>query len=169
MRTNENINDEVSTGGNDAGCAPVPEFSGTYAPKLDEKGRFIIPAKFREVFDADGVCTLTHGLDGCLWLYSKPVWHEVSANLSKLSDIREGERRLKRYFVGGAKDCELDKQGRILIPPELRDFAKIKGEICLVGIGNKIEIWSAAEFTRYDDERDVSPETIAESIDFLTL
>jgi MraZ protein len=147
----------------------LQDFSGTYTPKLDEKGRFIIPAKFREVFDNDGVCTITHGLDGCLWLYSKPVWTEVLGNLSRLSDIREGERKLKRFFIGGAKDCELDKQGRILIPPDLREFAKIDGEIRLVGIGNKIEIWAASELGRYDEKPDASPESIAENIDFLTL
>lgn len=169
MTSNENINTEAQPNAPVMSYAPEPDFSGTYTPKLDEKGRFIIPAKFREVFDTDGVCTLTHGLDGCLWLYSKPSWQEVFANLSKLSDIREGERKLKRFFIGGAKECELDKQGRILIPPDLRDFAKINGEICLVGIGNKIEIWSAAEFARYDEKTDVSPEVIAENIEFLTL
>ena len=170
MTSDEILNNEAEiSAGSSKQTYVLPDFSGTYTPKLDEKGRFIIPAKFREVFDNDGVCTITHGLDGCLWLYSKPIWTEVLGNLSKLSDIREGERKLKRFFIGGAKDCELDRQGRILIPSDLREFAKIDGEIRLVGIGNKIEIWAAAELGRYDEKPDASPESIAESIEFLTL
>lgn len=145
------------------------DFSGTYNPKIDEKGRFFVPAKFREILDKDGICTITHGFDGCLWLYSKPVWKDVYGNLKKLSDMRESERQLKRFFLGGAKDCELDKQGRVLIPPDLREFAKIDGEICIVGMGNKIEIWSVMQRAQYESKAVISPEAIAESLDSLVL
>ncbi len=147
----------------------TPDFSGTYSPKIDEKGRFFVPAKFRENLEKDGVCTITHGLDGCLWLYSKPVWAGVFANLSKLSDTRKGDRYLKRFFLGGAKECELDKQGRVLIPPELREFAGIDGEIQIVGIGNKIEIWAADSWNGYEENDEFDAEFIAENLEDLKL
>ncbi|MDP4117899.1 MAG: division/cell wall cluster transcriptional repressor MraZ [Bacillota bacterium] len=146
-----------------------PDFSGTYTPKIDEKGRFFVPSKFRELLDKDAVCTITHGLDGCLWLYSKPVWAEVSLNLSRLSDTNRDDRFLKRYFLGGAKECDMDKQGRVLIPPDLREFAKIGGEIQLVGIGNKIEIWASDSWNGYESNDKFDAEYIAENLDNLKL
>lgn len=171
MTTSENEMNELNKANSDAAenVTASPEFSGTYTPKIDEKGRFFVPAHFREIFDIHGTCTITHGLDGCLWMYTEPVWKDVLGNLTKLSDIREGERNLKRFFVGGAKECELDKQGRVLIPPELRAFAKINDAVCLVGIGNKIEIWSTSEYGRYEDKFEFSPEAIAEGLDTLPL
>ncbi|MBQ3053711.1 MAG: division/cell wall cluster transcriptional repressor MraZ [Clostridia bacterium] len=144
-------------------------FSGTYTPKIDEKGRFFIPGKFRDILDNEGTCTITHGLDGCLWLYSQPVWKKVFANLSKLSDTKKGDRYLKRFFLGGAKECELDKQGRVLIPPDLRAFANIEGDIQLVGVGNKIEIWAQDSWTGYGEDDDLDAEYIAENLEELEL
>ena len=83
--------------------------------------------------------------------------------------MRENERQLKRFFLGGAKDCELDKQGRVLIPPDLREFAGIGNEICVIGMGNKIEIWASEKLTSYDEKATTSPEEIAESLESLVL
>ena len=145
-------------------------FSGTYYPKIDDKGRFFVPAKFREFIDKDGICYITRGFDGCLWMYCKPEWDIVSDHLDKtLSDMRANERKIKRHFLGNSKECETDKQGRILIPPDLRDYAKIKDEITVVGMGNKIEIWSTALHNSYEDEEDISLEEIAEGLEDLRL
>lgn len=140
-------------------------FSGTYYPKMDEKGRFFVPAKFREFIDRDGICFITRGFDGCLWMYCKSEWDKVADHLDKtLSDMRANERKIKRHFLGNSKECETDKQGRILIPQDLRDFANIGDSITLVGMGNKIEIWGTETHNGYETVSTVSPETIAEDL-----
>ncbi len=115
------------------------KFSGKHSHSIDAKGRIIVPAKFREKLGEQFIITL--GLDGCLCMYSMDEWDLFLEELKKLPGTREA-RQLKRYFMASAEDCEVDKQGRVLLPPELRKEAGIVKDVVSVGNLNKVEIWS---------------------------
>ncbi len=115
------------------------KFTGKHSHSLDAKGRIIVPAKFREKLGDRFIVTL--GLDGCLCMYSQEDWDLFLDELAKLPGTREA-RQLKRFFMASAEDCEVDKQGRVLIPTELRETAGLVKDIISVGNLNKVEIWS---------------------------
>ncbi len=147
-------------------------FGGTYTPKMDDKGRFFVPAKFLEYMNADGGCFITMGFDGCLWMFCKAEWNKIAAHLeNNLSSLKKKERRLIRFLLGNSKECELDKQGRILIPQDLRRNAGITDSLIAIGVGNKIELWAANVLNNTDepDEDFESIEDIAEEIEGLSL
>lgn len=114
-------------------------FMGEYIHTVDAKGRIIVPAKFREELGDEFVVTL--GLDGCLFVYPNKEWLDFVKELRGLPGNKEA-RQLQRYFMAGAASCELDKQGRILIPQKLREQVGIEKDLIFVGVLNKIEIWS---------------------------
>lgn len=114
-------------------------FMGEHNHTVDAKGRVIIPAKFREELGDEFVLTL--GLDGCLFVYPNDEWLNFVNELKGLPGSKEA-RQLQRYFMAGAAGCEVDKQGRFLIPQKLREHAGLDKELVLVGVLNKIEIWS---------------------------
>ncbi|CDE44090.1 protein MraZ [Clostridium sp. CAG:411] len=134
-------------------------FMGEYNHSIDAKGRIIVPAKFREELGDEFVVTL--GLDGCLFLYPNAEWEEFVAQLKQLPGNRQA-RQLQRYFLAGAVNCEVDKQGRILIPAKLREHAKLEKEVVFVGVLGKIEIWSKEQWDANNDFGDV--ESIAENM-----
>jgi MraZ protein len=113
-------------------------FMGEFNHTIDTKGRIIIPSKFREDLGDNFVITL--GLDGCLFAYPNNEWQSFVAKLQTLQGTKEA-RQLQRYFMACAAECEVDKQGRILIPAKLRDNAGLDKEIVFVGVLNKVEIW----------------------------
>ena len=119
-------------------------FRGAHAINLDDKGRLAIPTKFRALLQADCegqlVCTIDLK-DPCLLLYPLSEWQEVEAKLSQLSNMVEAERRVKRILLGSAMECQLDKNGRILLAPTLRSHAALNKELMLVGQLNKFELW----------------------------
>jgi len=114
-------------------------FTGEYEHSIDTKGRIIVPAKYRE--DLGEEFTVTLCLDGCLCVYPKTEWESFVEKLKNLPGSKEG-RQLQRYFLAGAATCEMDKQGRILIPQKLRDAAGLTRDIVFVGVITKLEIWS---------------------------
>ncbi|GAA4655106.1 division/cell wall cluster transcriptional repressor MraZ [Anaerocolumna aminovalerica] len=114
-------------------------FMGEYNHTIDAKGRIIVPSKFREALGDEFV--VTGGLDGCLFVYPNDEWMEFIAQLKNLPGSKDA-RQLQRYFMAGAASCEVDKQGRILIPNKLRESAALEKDIVFVGVLNKIEIWS---------------------------
>lgn len=127
-------------------------FMGTYDHSIDAKGRVIVPAKFREELGDSFVVTL--GLDGCLFVYPQEDWEDFVKQLRELPGSKEA-RKLQRYFMAGAASCELDKQGRTLIPATLREFAQMKKEVVLTGMADRIEIWSKEKWIEnnsYDEE-----------------
>jgi MraZ protein len=125
-------------------------FMGEYNHSIDSKGRIIIPSKFRETLGDEFVVTL--GLDGCLFVYPNDEWMNFVGQLKNLPGSKEA-RQLQRYFMAGAASCEVDKQGRILIPNKLREQAGLEKDIVFVGVLSKIEIWSKEkwESNNYDD------------------
>ncbi len=134
-------------------------FMGEYNHSIDQKGRIIVPAKFREELGEEFVMTL--GLDGCLFVYPNSEWETFVEQLKKLPGNRE-VRQLQRYFLAGATNCELDKQGRILIPVKLREHAKLEKEVVFVGVLGKIEVWSKERWDANNDFDDV--EAMAENM-----
>ena len=114
-------------------------FMGQYNHTVDAKGRVFVPAKFREALGEQFVVTM--GLDGCLFLYPQEQWESFAGQLQSLPGTKEA-RQLQRYFLAGAAELEVDKQGRILIPAHLREHAELNKEIIFVGVLGKIELWS---------------------------
>ena len=136
-------------------------FMGEYSHTIDTKGRLIIPSKFRELLGEEFV--LTKGLDGCLSIYPKEEWEAFEDKLRSLPLTNKDARTFSRFFLAGASSCELDKQGRILIPQTLREFAKLDKDVVLTGNLNRIEVWSKEKWSEncsYDDM-----DSIAESME----
>lgn len=115
-------------------------FMGEYNHTIDAKGRLIIPAKFREVLGDEFV--VTKGMDGCLFVFDNSEWQAFAEKLRSLPMIDKEVRQFTRFFLAGAASVEVDKQGRILLPSVLRDFAGIIKDTVLIGVGSRIEIWS---------------------------
>ncbi|MCI7738856.1 MAG: division/cell wall cluster transcriptional repressor MraZ [Lachnospiraceae bacterium] len=127
-------------------------FMGEYNHTIDAKGRLIIPAKFRETLGEEFI--LTRGLDGCLSIYPMDEWKSFEEKLKALPLTDKNARAFLRFFVAGATSCELDRQGRILVPSTLREFAGLEKEVVLTGSLTRIEIWSKEKWlenSNYDD------------------
>jgi len=135
-------------------------FMGTYEHGLDAKGRVIIPAKLREDLGESFVVTL--GLDGCLFAYPMNEWEGFIEKLKELPGTKEA-RMLQRHFLANAAPCELDKQGRILVPATLREFAGLEKDVVLTGNINRIEIWSKEKWNENSNYDDM--DAIAESME----
>ena len=136
-------------------------FMGEYNHTVDTKGRIIVPSKLREELGETFVVTV--GLDGCLFVYPNSEWEAFVEQLKTLPG-QAGGRRLQRYFMSLAADCELDKQGRFLIPAKLREMAGLDKEVVFAGVINKIELWSKEkwdEINSFDNMDDVA-ESMAE-------
>ena len=127
-------------------------FMGEYNHTIDAKGRLIIPAKFREALGEEFI--LTRGLDGCLSIYPMDEWKSFEEKLKALPLTDKNARAFLRFFVAGATSCELDKQGIILVPSTLREFAGLEKEVVLTGNLTRIEVWSKEKWienSNYDD------------------
>lgn len=137
-------------------------FMGEYNHTIDAKGRLIVPAKFRE--ELGEVFVITKGLDGCLCVYANDEWTAFEEKLRTLPFTNKNARKMTRFFMSGATSCEVDKQGRILIPSTLREFAELEKDVVLVGVASRIEIWSKDKWNEnctYDDVEDIA-ESMAE-------
>lgn len=119
-------------------------FMGEYNHTIDAKGRLIIPSKFREILGDAFV--VTKGLDGCLFVYDNEEWQRFEEKLRSLPITNKEARQFVRFFLAGATEAEVDKQGRILIPNVLREFAGLMKDVVLVGVGSRIEIWGRERF-----------------------
>lgn len=119
-------------------------FMGEYQHNVDLKGRLIIPSKYREQLGEKLV--VTKGLDGCLYLYPMEEWEAILQKLKGLNLLKAQDRQFMRFFVAGATECELDKQGRILLPVSLRNAAGIEKDVILAGMMERIEIWDKARW-----------------------
>lgn len=140
----------------------VNMFIGEYQHSLDNKGRLIIPAKFRD--DLGDVFIITKGLDNCLFVYPKSEWKILEEKLKLLPLTSKDARAFVRFFFSGATECQLDKQGRILIPNNLREHCKLEKDAVIIGVSNRVEIWSKEEWDLYNDDENLSYESIAEKM-----
>lgn len=114
-------------------------FMGEYHHSIDAKGRIIIPAKVRDDLGENFI--VTRGLDGCLFLYPKEQWNNIINKYKELPDTKD-KRQFMRIFLSGATTCEYDKQGRINIPKPLAQYAKLEKDCIIIGVDEKLEIWS---------------------------
>lgn len=132
-------------------------FMGEYNHTIDTKGRLIVPSKFREVLGDEFV--VTKGLDGCLFVYDNKEWSAFEEKLKALPLMNKESRKFVRFFLAGAANAEVDRQGRILIPTVLREFAGLDKDVVLVGVGSRIEIWSKTKWeaaSEYDDMEEIA-------------
>lgn len=140
-------------------------FMGEFEHNIDEKGRMIIPAKFRDELGSTFV--LTRGLDQCIFGYPLEEWKILENKLKMLPFTKKDARAFTRFFFSGATECQLDKQGRVNIPPTLRKYAELEKECTIIGVSNRIEIWNKEIWESYYSESEESFAEIAESlIDF---
>lgn len=127
----------------------IPVFMGEFNHTIDAKGRLIIPSRFREELGQEFV--MTKGLDGCLFVFPQNEWESFQGKLKTLPLINKDARRFSRFFMAGAAPCEMDKQGRTLIPANLREKAGLEKDIVFVGVMGKVEIWSKERWAENDD------------------
>ncbi|MGN0375608.1 MAG: division/cell wall cluster transcriptional repressor MraZ [Butyrivibrio sp.] len=140
-------------------------FMSQYNHTIDAKGRVIIPAKFREKLGDSFV--VTKGLDGCLYGYAQEEWRSFEEKLGTLPITNKDSRQFTRFFLAGAAECELDKQGRILIPSVLREFAGLEKDVVLVGVASKIEIWSKERWDEANGQYEDNMDDIARNLESL--
>ena len=132
-------------------------FMGEYNHTIDAKGRLIIPSKFRAGLGDEFV--VTAGLDGCLFIYPKKEWKAFEEKLYALPITNPSARKFSRFFLANACSCEFDKQGRILLPQNLRVLALLEKDVVLAGVGSRIEIWNKdkwSETSSYEDMEEVA-------------
>lgn len=137
-------------------------FIGEYAHNIDKKGRIIIPVKFRDVFE--GNLIVSKGLDGCLNLYTMQQWNVLMEQLMSLPNTKRETRLFKRNLAAKASECEIDNQGRILIPSNLVKEAELIKECYVIGTGNTVEIWSKERWDSYNEEHSDDFEEVAETL-----
>lgn len=136
---------------------------GEYEHSLDAKGRLIMPAKLR--LDMGERFIVTKGLDGCLFAFSQKEWENFETKLKTLPLSDKNARNFVRFFLSGATECEIDKQGRFLISNNLRTAAGLEKEAVIIGVGTRLEIWNKAAWEQCDE--DISADDIAENMSLL--
>lgn len=135
---------------------------GEYGHNIDRKGRLIMPAKFREELGEHVV--VTRGLDGCLYVYTAEEWEKVYMRLASLPTTRKDARMYKRMVLSKATECEMDSQGRILIPSSLTSVAALKKECLIIGMADHLEIWSKERWDSMEEEQSDNFEEMAEQL-----
>ena len=136
---------------------------GEYEHTIDVKGRLSLPAKLRR--DMGEAFIVTKGLDGCLFAFSQEEWKNFESKLKSLPLSDKNARNFVRFFLAGATECELDKQGRFLIPNNLRQAATLDKEAIIIGVGTRLEIWDKQKWVSKDEE--ISADDIAENMTML--
>ncbi len=138
---------------------------GEYEHSLDVKGRLIMPAKLRE--DMGEKFIITKGLDGCLFGFSQNEWSNFEEKLKTLPLTNKNARDFVRFFLSGAIECEIDKQGRFLIAGNLREYANMEKDVVIIGVGTRLEIWNKDKWKEYNSEENISADEIAENMTML--
>ena len=136
---------------------------GEYEHTIDAKGRISMPAKLRK--DMGETFIVTKGLDGCLFAFSLEEWTNFETKLKSLPLSDKNARNFVRFFLAGATECEIDKQGRFLISGNLRKDANLEKEAIIIGVGTRLEIWDRQTWTKKDEE--ISADEIAENMTML--
>ena len=141
-------------------------FYGEFEHSIDRKGRLILPAKFREVAKNQFVekFFITRGLDKCLFMFSEEEWRSQENKFKTMSFTKQQSRTFNRLIFSGAVEASFDKQGRILVPQYLKDFAEIKRDVMIVGVSNRIEIWAKDKWHDFYANSRQSFEEIAEKL-----
>jgi MraZ protein len=138
---------------------------GEYSHSLDIKGRLIMPVKLREDMGENFI--ITTGLDGCLFGFSMSEWQKFEDKLKTLPITNKNARNFVRFFLSGATECELDKQGRFLIPGKLREVASLDRDVTIIGAGTRIEIWNKEKWEEHNSEENLSIAEIEKNMEEL--
>lgn len=136
-------------------------FLGEFEHTLDPKNRVSVPKKFRAHLKE---AVITRGLDHCLFLYSQSEWEKITTRIATLPLTQREARSFSRYFLSGATQVAFDSLGRILLPKFLKDYAQIKSEVTIVGVGERVEIWNPQKWTGYITETEKNSTEIAEKL-----
>ena len=141
-------------------------FYGEYEHAIDKKGRLIIPSKFREALKEYDIEKLyiTRGLDKCLFVFTESEWKTQESKFKSIPFTKSEARKFNRIYFAGATQIEFDKQGRILVPKYLKDYAGIKRDVMIIGVSNRMEVWSRDEWQKYYSSSKDSFEDIAEKL-----
>ncbi len=141
-------------------------FYGEYQHSIDRKGRLILPAKFREVAKTNFIEKLfiTRGLDKCLFMFSEEEWRNQESKLKNISFTKQQSRTFNRLYFSGATEVIPDKQGRIIVPQYLKDYGDIKKDVVIVGVSNRIEIWSKTSWQEFYQNSSATFEEIAQNL-----
>lgn len=135
---------------------------GEYHHSIDEKGRLIIPSKFRSELGENFV--ITRGLENCLFIYHLSEWEAIVNKLKSIPFTKKDARNFSRFFLSGATTVEFDKQGRINITSPLIEYANLEKECVVVGVGDRLEIWSSENWNRFFEENEDNLSDIAENL-----
>ena len=136
------------------GLVVIALFMGRYNHTIDPKGRLSIPSKYREILGDEFV--VSRGMDGCLFVYADEEWKVFEAKLASLPLINQEARQFARFFLSGAQYVTVDKQGRILMPQDLREFSGLEKDVVLAGTGSRIEIWSLEKWNANSSQVDIN-------------
>ena len=141
-------------------------FYGEYEHTIDKKGRIIVPSKFRDFLKEYDIKKIfvTRGLDKCLFLFTEDEWKAQESKFRAIPFTKSESRKFNRFYFSGAAQVECDGQGRILLPKYLKDFAEIKRDIMIIGVSNRMEIWSKEVWQEYYKTSKGSYEEIAERL-----
>lgn len=139
---------------------------GEYNHSLDDKDRFILPAKFREKIKSldKKKFYITRGLDGCLFLFHQDVWSGLEEKLKAVSFTKQQSRFFNRLYFSGAHESEVDSQGRMILPQHLKEFAQIQRDIVIIGVGDRIEIWDKKLWEKFYGDNKKRFEEVAENL-----
>lgn len=137
-------------------------YYGEYQHSVDPKGRVIMPSKLREALGEKFM--VTRGLDNCLFAYSQEGWGNLESKLKALPLTDPNARAFVRFFFSGATECEVDKQGRILVPQNLREYAGLEKDVTIVGVSGRVEIWDKDRWQKYISGVNEDPNSLAENL-----
>ena len=137
-------------------------FIGEYHHTIDEKGRIIIPAKFRDGLGKYFI--ITRGIENCLFVYSIDSWNKICDKLNSLPFTKKDARQFVRFFMSGATEVELDKQGRVNVTQPLIGYANLKKDCVIIGTGERLEIWSQEDWNCFFDSTKDNMSDIAENL-----
>lgn len=137
-------------------------FIGEFHYNIDSKARLAIPAKYRQYFSEGAV--VTRGLDRTLFLFPKEEWNKLAQRIAQLPLAKANTRAFARLMLAGAFSVELDRQGRIVLPEYLRDYAQLKKKVVIAGVYNRLEIWDEALWEEYKKDTEKSSTEIAETL-----
>ena len=135
---------------------------GEYTHTLDTKKRLSVPSKWRS--ELGGCVVLTRGLDNCLFVYPLKEWQKITEKIGQLPLGQADTRSFNRFFLSGATEVEIDKNGRILVPDFLKEFAKLDSKVVLAGIHDRVEIWDENRWTAYKEQIEAEADTLAEKL-----
>lgn len=138
-------------------------FIGEYLHGIDEKGRIIIPVRFREALGNRFI--ITKGLDQCLFIYTQAEWRAIEQKLKALPFTKGENRAFLRLFFSGAAECEMDRQGRCVLPPHLREYAGLTKDVVIIGVSSRVEIWSQERWEAYSQEAGKQYAQLAEKME----